>query len=43
MRLRYARILYEETTNDLEAETALTKGVCVAPPIPRLSHMLMLV
>ena len=28
MRLRYARILFEETDNDLEAETALSKGVC---------------
>lgn len=29
MRLRYSRILFEETDNDLEAETALSKGVCV--------------
>jgi hypothetical protein len=28
VRLRYARILHEETDNDLEAETALSKGVC---------------
>lgn len=28
MRLRYARTLFEETDNDLEAETALSKGVC---------------
>lgn len=28
MRLRYARILFEETDNGLEAETALSKGVC---------------
>lgn len=27
VRLRYARILHEETENDLEAETALSKGV----------------
>jgi hypothetical protein len=27
VRLRYARILFEETENDLEAETALSKGV----------------
>ncbi|KAK2803864.1 hypothetical protein FQN50_006872 [Emmonsiellopsis sp. PD_5] len=27
VRLRYARILYEETNNDFEAENALTKGV----------------
>ncbi|EGC49765.1 conserved hypothetical protein [Histoplasma capsulatum var. duboisii H88] len=27
VRLRYARILYEETENDSEAETALSKGV----------------
>ena len=27
VRLRYARILFEETDNDLEAETALSKGV----------------
>lgn len=27
IRLRYARVLYEETDNDLEAETALSKGV----------------
>ncbi|KMU76950.1 hypothetical protein CISG_05992 [Coccidioides immitis RMSCC 3703] len=27
LRLRYARILYEETHNDLEAETALSKGI----------------
>jgi hypothetical protein len=29
VRLRYARTLFEETENDLEAETALSKGVCV--------------
>lgn len=29
VRLRYSRILFEETDNDLEAETALSKGVCV--------------
>lgn len=29
VRLRYARILFEETDNDLEAETALSKGVCI--------------
>jgi hypothetical protein len=28
VRLRYARILFEETDNNLEAETALSKGVC---------------
>lgn len=28
VRLRYSRILFEETDNDLEAETALSKGVC---------------
>lgn len=28
VRLRYARILFEETDNTLEAETALSKGVC---------------
>lgn len=28
VRLRYARILFEETDNGLEAETALSKGVC---------------
>ncbi|GFF26004.1 MAU2 chromatid cohesion factor homolog [Aspergillus udagawae] len=27
VRLRYARILFEETENDLEAETALSKGI----------------
>ncbi|KAL2855483.1 cohesin loading factor-domain-containing protein [Aspergillus pseudoustus] len=27
VRLRYARILFEETDNDLEAETALSKGI----------------
>ncbi|KAL2815920.1 cohesin loading factor-domain-containing protein [Aspergillus granulosus] len=27
VRLRYARILFEETNNDLEAETALSKGI----------------
>ena len=27
VRLRYARILFEETDNNLEAETALSKGV----------------
>ncbi|KAF7718682.1 Uncharacterized protein PECH_001460 [Penicillium ucsense] len=27
VRLRYARTLYEETENDLEAETALSKGI----------------
>ncbi|KAI1914052.1 hypothetical protein LOZ61_002471 [Ophidiomyces ophidiicola] len=27
LRLRYARILFEETNNDLEAETALSKGI----------------
>lgn len=30
MRLRYARILFEETDNDIEAETALSKGVCLS-------------
>ena len=30
MRLRYARVLFEETDNDLEAETALSKGVCAS-------------
>jgi len=29
VRLRYARVLFEETENDLEAETALSKGVCL--------------
>lgn len=29
VRLRYARVLFEETDNDLEAETALSKGVCL--------------
>jgi hypothetical protein len=28
VRLRYARTLFEETDNDIEAETALSKGVC---------------
>ncbi|OJJ43782.1 hypothetical protein ASPZODRAFT_135808 [Penicilliopsis zonata CBS 506.65] len=27
VRLRYARVLFEETDNDLEAETALSKGI----------------
>ncbi|KAL5047833.1 hypothetical protein BDW71DRAFT_196578 [Aspergillus fruticulosus] len=27
VRLRYARVLFEETENDLEAETALSKGI----------------
>lgn len=27
MRLRYARTLFEETDNDIEAETALSKGI----------------
>lgn len=27
VRLRYARTLFEETENDIEAETALSKGV----------------
>lgn len=29
LRLRYARVLYDETDNDLEAETALSKGIDV--------------
>lgn len=37
MRLRYARILFEETDNDLEAETALSKGVCTL-----LNHLISL-
>lgn len=32
VRLRYARVLFEETDNDLEAETALSKGVCLFLP-----------
>lgn len=31
IRLRYAHVLFEETNNDLEAETALSKGVCLFP------------
>lgn len=33
VRLRYARILFEETDNDLEAETALSKGVRLIPDL----------
>lgn len=29
VRLRYARTLFEETDNDIEAETALSKGVSI--------------
>ena len=29
VRLRYATILYEETENMMEAEEALSKGVCL--------------
>lgn len=28
VRLRYATVLYEETENTMEAEEALSKGVC---------------
>ena len=38
LRLRYANVLSEETTNVMEAETALTKGVTLCE---RVSHPLL--
>lgn len=34
VRLRYARVLFEETDNDLDAETSLSKGVRSCWPVP---------
>lgn len=37
LRLRYAAILIEETTNTMEAETALTKGISECEKVPHIS------
>jgi hypothetical protein len=41
VRLRYARVLFEETDNDLEAETALSKGIDLCERVSQIQSSCM--